>query len=281
MTPLGEAALKLGAKGLRVFPCWPRRKEPAIKDNLRLAAVDEAIIRRFWGERGQYNIGVATGRASGIWVLDVDADHGGEQTLRELEAKHSVLPPTVEVVTGGDGRHLYWRWPDGVDVRNAQVRDDLPGVDWRGEGGYVLSPPSIHPSGRAYAWSVDSASEFAAAPEWLLDIVTGRKRAFAGQGGDESAGAEDDGEPRATPSEVWRGLLDQDHEGSRREAAIARVGGLLLRRYVDPFATLGLCHALNEARCRPPLARTEVLRIVDSIADREAERRDQEEAARG
>jgi Bifunctional DNA primase/polymerase, N-terminal len=106
MTPLGEAALKLGAKGLRVFPCWPRRKEPAIKDNLRLAAVDEAIIRRFWGEQGTYNIGIATGRASGIWVLDIDADHGGEQTLRELEAKRGALPPTVEAITGA-GRHLY------------------------------------------------------------------------------------------------------------------------------------------------------------------------------
>ena len=49
MTTLAEAAVKLGARGLRVFPCWPRRKEPAIRDNLRLAACDEAIIRRFWG----------------------------------------------------------------------------------------------------------------------------------------------------------------------------------------------------------------------------------------
>jgi hypothetical protein len=275
VTPLGEAAVRLGARGLRVFPCWPRRKEPAIRDNLRLAAVDETIIRKFWGEQGTYNVAIATGRASGIWVLDIDADHGGEQTLRELEAKHSVLPPTVEVITGA-GRHLYWRWPDGVDIRNAQVRDDLPGVDWRGEGGYVLSPPSIHPSGRAYAWSVDSASEFADAPEWLLDIVAGRKRAFARRGGDESAGA-----PEPTPSAVWRGLLDQDHQGSRREAAIARVAGLLLRRYVDPYAALGICHIFNERRCREPLARTEVLRIVDSIAEREAERRDQEEAAHG
>ena len=238
---------------------------------MRLAAVDEAIIRRFWGEQGRYNIGVATGRGSGIWVLDIDADHDGEQTLRDLEAQHGALPPTVEAITGA-GRHLYWRWPDSVDIRNAQLRDDLPGVDWRGEGGYVLSPPSVHPSGRAYAWSVNSASEFAAAPEWLLDIVAGRKRALAD---------EDQGEPQPIPSAVWRGLLDCDHEGSRREAAIARVAGHLLRHFVNPYATLGICHIFNERRCREPLARTEVLRIVNSIADREAERRDQEEAAHG
>jgi len=271
MTPLGEAALKLGAKGLRVFPCWPRRKEPAIKDNLRLAAVDEIIIRKFWGEQGRYNIGIATGRASGIWVLDIDADHYGEQTLRELEAKHGALPPTVEVITGA-GRHLYWRWPDGVDIRNAQHRDDLPGVDWRGEGGYVLAPPSIHPSGRSYTWSVDSASEFADAPEWLIDLVKTDRR----NGGDDR-----DAVAEPTPSAVWRGLLDADHEGSRREAAIARLAGHLLRRYIDPYLTLGICHIFNERRCCEPLARTEVLRIVDSIADREAERRERAEAAHG
>ena len=75
-----------------MFPCWPRKKEPAIRDNIRLAAVEPVVIRRFWGEQGSYNIGVATGRASGIWVTDVDADKGGEATLRELEAKHGALP---------------------------------------------------------------------------------------------------------------------------------------------------------------------------------------------
>jgi hypothetical protein len=267
MSPLGEAALALGRRGLRVFPCWPRRKEPAVRDNLRLAAIDEAIIRRFWGEHGAYNVAIATGAGSRIWVLDVDADDGGEATLSALEAKHGPLPRTVEAITA-NGRHLYFRWPDnGLEIRNRQERDDLPGVHVRGEGGYVLAPPSIHPSGRAYAWSVDSASEFADAPQWLIDIV---KSDRSGDGGDE---------PQATPSGVWRDLLDCDHEGSRRETAIARVAGLLLRRYVDPFATLGLCHIFNERRCREPLARTEVVRIVGNIAERELGRRQRAELA--
>jgi Primase C terminal 1 (PriCT-1) len=88
-------------------------------------------------------------------------------------------------------------------------------------------------------------------------------------GGDDRAGA-----PEPTPSAVWRGLLDQDHEGSRREAAIARIAGHLLRRFVDPHATLGICHIFNERRCREPLARTEVRRIVNDIASREADRRE-------
>jgi hypothetical protein len=255
MTPLARAAVKLGEKGLRVFPCWPRTKKPAIKDNLRCAAIGEAIISKWWGEQGQYNVAIATGRASGVWVLDVDADDGGEATLRELEAAHGALPATVEVITGA-GRHLYWKWPDGVDIRNFQVRDDLPGIDVRGEGGYAIAPPSVHPSGRVYAWSIDSASEFAFGPEWLIQIVTARRSPTA-----------------AAPPERWRSFINEPVEGSHRDSAIARLYGLLVRKYIDPIVALDIARMFNELRCKPPLADREVVRIANGIADREADRR--------
>jgi hypothetical protein len=107
MTPLGQAAIALGTKGLRVFPCWPRRKEPAIRDNLRLAAVDPIIITRFWGEQGQYNVAIATGRGSGVWVLDVDADENGDRPSASLKPSTARCrrpskssPPTVGISTG-------------------------------------------------------------------------------------------------------------------------------------------------------------------------------------
>jgi hypothetical protein len=262
MTPLGEAALKLGARGLRVFPCWPRKKEPAIKDNLRLAAIDETIIRRFWGAQGVYNIGVATGRASGVWVLDVDAAEGGEATLRELETKHGALPQTVESITGNN-RHLWWRWPDGVDLRNWQIRDDLPGLDGRGEGGYVMAPPSIHPSGRAYAWSVDSASTFELAPDWLIRVAVERSTKSVRSNG---------GSAPALPQD-WQAILASQHEGSRRAGALAKLCGRLLRNYVDPAVVVTFAHWFNERLCDPPLDPDEVLRIYRDIAKLEAERR--------
>ena len=244
---------------MRVFPLLAATEGAGDQGQpAELAAVDEAIIRRFWGEQGTYNVAIATGRASGVWVLDVDADHGGERTLRELEARHNALPSTVEVITGA-GRYLYFKWADGVDIRNAQHRDDLPGVDWRGEGGYVLAPPSIHPSGRVYQWSVDSAGEIAPAPRWVIDLVTARSRSGTS------------GAP-ALP-EQWQALLSRDHDGSRRAGAVAKVFGYLVRKYVDPGVATALVELLNRERNKPPLYPEEVARICDDIADREFERR--------
>jgi hypothetical protein len=252
---LGDAALALARKGMRVFPCRERSKEPLIGDNLRRATTDEQIIRSWW-LRGSANIGIAAGQGSGVWVLDVDGDKGGEATLRQWEAEHGELPQTVEAITA-NGRHLYWRWPDGETIRNTQDRDDMPGIDVRGMGGYVLAPPSIHPSGHVYCWSVDSANEFAAAPDWLIAIINRNGKPV---------------EPRSP--EDWRTFIGEDVDGSRRSGAIARLYGYLLRRWVDPIFALDVARMFNILRCKPPLDDSDVVRIANAIADREAERRE-------
>jgi hypothetical protein len=257
MSNLRQAALALAGKGMRVFPCKEHSKEPAIKDNLRHATTDPNVIVGWWRSY-DFNIGIATGLDTGIWVLDVDGDEG-EATLRELEATHGALPPTIEAITGA-GRHLYFRWPTGSNIRNSQLRDDLPGLDWRGNRGYVLAPPSTHPNGRRYCWSVDSASEFADAPDWLIELVTKGARASSGASA-------------ATLPEAWRSFIEDTYEGSHRGSAIARLAGLLLRKYVDPYVALSLCQLFNMVRCREPLTWNDVRRIVDDIADREADRR--------
>ena len=82
----------------------------------------------------------------------------------------------------------------------------------------------------------------------------------------------------ATPPEAWRSFIDNAYEGSHREHAVARLAGYLLRKYVDPRLALSLCQFFNADRCFEPLARAEVFRIVNAIADREADRREREEA---
>jgi hypothetical protein len=261
MTPLGDAALALARKGLRVFPIIERSKEPMITDNLKRATTDENIIRGWWHRR-DLNIGIATGPNSGIWVLDLDGEED-EAWLRKLEAEHGTLPATVEAITG-KGRHLYFRWPIGTTIRNIQHRDEFPDV--RGDGGYVLAPPSVHPSGRCYAWSVDSASEFADAPDWLIDFVVKRD-------------SHTDPPLGATP-EQWRSFIDDNYEGSHRGHAIARLAGLLLRKYLDPYCALSLCQIFNMHRCREPLTWNEVKQIVDNVANREADRRERQQEDR-
>jgi hypothetical protein len=213
------------------------------------------MLSHWWGLDQNYNIGAATGTPSGVFVVDVDGVDA-EAELRKLELAHGALPATVEVVTPRPGRHLYFRMPD-MPVRNSAGRV-APGIDVRATGGYVLTPPSIHPGGRRYVWSVDSASAFATAPRWLLDRI---------------AGANGDGHVAPTPPSQWRDLMANGVPEGRRADTLARVTGYLLRHHVDPVFAAGLVGLFNDARCLPPLPQRDVQRIVDSIAGKELKRR--------
>jgi hypothetical protein len=178
-----------------------------------------------------------------------------ETALRKLEEAHGEFPPTVEAITPR-GRHIYFRYPP-ASVRNSASKL-ADGIDIRGEGGFVIAPPSIHPSGRRYCWSVDSANAFAEPPQRLLDRVAEFQNG--------------NGKSATLPSE-WRELVTTGvNEGNRNEQ-ITRLTGLLLRRYVDPFVTLQLMKSWNATHCRPPLPPEDVEVIVGSIAGRELRRR--------
>ena len=250
---LVKHALALARRGFFVFPCLPRAKEPATTHGVKDASVDLDLIAHWWGNEPLANIGVATGVRSHVFVLDVDGTDA-EHELRKLEAEHGPLPTTVESITGR-GRHLFFEWPD-TPVRNSAGKVG-PGLDIRGEGGYVLAPPSIHPSGRAYTWSVDSANNLAPAPAWLLAKANG---------GDNGAGV-------ATPRSEWRDLVrDGVGEGARNDA-LCRLSGHLLRRRVDAVVVLELLLGFNATRCKPPLPDSEVEQLVASICGRELKRR--------
>lgn len=185
-----------------------------------------------------------------IFVVDIDSPDA-EAELRKLEAHNTALPPSVEAITAR-GRHIYFQWPKRL-VRNSAGKI-APGIDTRGLGGYVLAPPSVHPCGRRYEWSVDSASTFAAAPEWLLAAIT------------EPAGS------TATPPIEWRELVKGVAQGAR-DCSATRLAGYLLRRQVDPQVALALLQDWNAARCTPPLPETDIERIIHSISDKEIRRR--------
>jgi hypothetical protein len=121
-------------------------------------------VERWWRMWPQANVAIATGTRSGLVVLDVDPRHCGDVSLAALVDAHGSLPETPCVWTGGGGLHYYFGHP-GVKVSNSAGKV-ASGIDIRGDGGYVVAPPSLHVSGRAYEWAV--ACEPAPLPTWLL-----------------------------------------------------------------------------------------------------------------
>ena len=160
------AALEYAALGWSVFPCRPRGKEPAIAGGFQAATTNPQTIKRYW-QQSDRNIGIRTGAASGFWILDIDGDKG-EASLRALELNYGRLPTTPQVITGGGGRHFCFQYREPISSTASRI---APGIDTRGDGGYAIAPPSIHESGRAYAWSVDSVDHLAIAPAWLLELT--------------------------------------------------------------------------------------------------------------
>lgn len=180
---LKEAALSHAARGWKVFPCVPRGKVPCKEIGLFEHGVKEAASGRFWVTQlwrrwPTANVATAAGEDSGFWVLDADLkpenDEDGFRTLRELEDLFGeALPETLGQITPSGGRHWLFRWPDRP-VPNSSRAKCGPGLDTRGEGGYILVAPSIHPNGKRYVWTADpQTTAIAPAPEWLVRLVIG------------------------------------------------------------------------------------------------------------
>jgi hypothetical protein len=239
-----SAALKLASAGLAVFPCRVRDKRPATENGLKDATVSRDQITAWWTEQPDCNVAIATGAISKIFVVDVDGPDAERQLLR-LE-----LPATVEAITAR-GKHLYFRYPD-TPVRNTAGKI-APGVDTRGDGGYVLAPPSIHPSGALYRWA--GARIVAAAPDQLIAKISERTNG------------------KATPAAEWQQLFTSDIPKGQRDCTLTRMTGKLLRHCVNAADVLGIMQSINVARCKPPLPPEDIERIVESIAERELKRR--------
>lgn len=164
---LRNAACELAARGWHVFPIRPGEKRPATK-NGHLDATDDLIaVFRWWEREPLNNIGLSC-HPSGLIVIDVDPRHGGDETFALAEKQLGRLPRTVEAETGGGGWHYYLAHPGG------SLRGKLgDGLDLK-DHGYVLAPPSLHPSGTRYEWSVDGHPdevEVARVPDTWLDVL--------------------------------------------------------------------------------------------------------------
>jgi len=175
-------ALEYAELGYRVIPlhspegagcscghpdCESRGKHPRTRAGLKDATSKPETIRGWWERWPKANIGLATGPLSGFFVLDCDGKQG-EASLIEM-AKHGCSLPDTYIVRTGRGSHFYFNWPDNQDVRNSQSKI-APGLDIRGDGGFVVAPPSVHASGAQYEIA-ESSIPAVDAPEWLLSLI--------------------------------------------------------------------------------------------------------------
>ena len=238
---LRDWALRYAHWGLSVFPLKPQDKRPATENGCKAATTDLQQIEDWWGINPQYNIGIATGgKSNGLVVidLDVDKDKGidGYDVLRDWQRENGELPDTWTSVTGRGGYHLLYR--DSAVNRNRVGLYE--GVDIRGEGGYIVAPPSIHPNGRQYEWEqgpgdCEIAQVDGRVANFLMGSVPERQELFQ--------------------------MPETISEGERTNAMIKLIGSLKAKG-LDDEAIKAAIRAENDKKCVPPLTDQELEKTV-------------------
>ena len=239
--PAQEAALEYAKRGWSVIPVG-RDKKPLVHwKEYQARPADAAMINRWWFAFREANVGIVTGKVSGLAVIDVEKD-----------GIHQNFPKTVTAESGGGGRHYYYRYPKKRDLRNGTRLPGFACVDLRAEGGYVVAPPSVHPSGDHYRWI--NAPDDTELAEFPLDILREWKIPSTPQ----------------APSQATFNL-----EGSRNDATARFVGSLLVK--LDPAnwetKAWDAVVAWNAKHNIPPLAESELRTVFASIAQAEREKR--------
>jgi hypothetical protein len=181
MTSVLDAALQATYRGWRVLPlhkptaqgctcrersaCASAGKHPRVNwpDS---QVIDEAQVRRWWSRWPTANVGIVTGEASGLLVLDIDPRHDGARSLELLERRYGGLPESLVARTGSLGIHIYLGHP-GVRIGPSAGKLGT-GLDVRGDRGLIVAPPSLHASGRRYGWLRGDPDHLGPTPEWLL-----------------------------------------------------------------------------------------------------------------
>jgi len=257
-----RAALHYAALGWSVLPphgiadgactcgrpdCPSPGKHPRTLHGLKEASRDPETIRRWYEKWPNANVGIVTGAESGLVVLDVDLPHG-ETSLDALITELRPLPDTREQITGGGGRHILFKHA-GERVQNRQDGSLGPGLDVRGDDGYIVAAPSLHISGKRYRWDGLEDSGLAELPPRLLE------RLRAGRVRDRSAGVSS------------AGSSDKIQQGDRHHQLVS-LGGKLRHIGADQGEIEAVLLTFNKTRCSPPKPDADVRKIARDIAQR-------------
>ena len=236
--------------------CTSPGKHPRTRHGVHDATLDEATALNWWRRYPGANIGIATG--NGLFVIDIDPRHGGSLTALQQLTDDPALTPivaTASVRSGGEGLHLYFTCDPNLGLGNSAGLL-APGIDTRGEGGYVVAPPSRHFSGGVYLWTPDADNGYLRPLELPTGIIAALKQL-------QSAPRSSLTVPQlpSTPSSPPEALTIPE---GQRNTALVRAAGVLARAGFGDLALQGALLALNQAQCSPPLAEAEVRQIIKS-----------------
>ena len=240
-----KEAIKYATKyGWAVFPVSPTTKKPLTPHGCKDAKKSVGAIQAWWKKWPDAGIGIATGSMSNLIVIDedVDDDKGldGRKSVREWERENGELPETVMAITGRGGNHLYYHYA-GSDLGNRG--GILDGVDIRGEGGYVIAPPSLHPNGTEYQWEYHPDDyQLAELDETVLKFL--KPSAKSGQG-----------ESFHLPERIQSG---------KRNDTLYKMACSLQAQGMPDAAIMAAVQQCNQDLCDDPLEEDEISQIVRS-----------------
>jgi len=217
--------------------CGSPAKHPRTPHGLKDATTDTTIIREWWTRWPSANVGMATGLMSGLLVIDLDS----EEATRRFLSTYPEAEVTLQAETGR-GRHFYFQWEEGIRNHAGRILGER--IDVRGEGGFVILPPSVHSNGKIYEWLNDS--DPLPLPPPLKQTLTGYSKHELGSKSGEAP-------------------ADRICEG-QRNTVLTSLAGSMRHRGMTEEAIEAALHAENRLRCDPPLSDAEVTKIAQSVA---------------
>lgn len=232
-----EAALTYASWGWHVLPVVPNGKIPATRHGVHDATTDSSVIKRWWNENPDYNIGIAAGEKSGIIVFDIDPRNGGDTSWQHFQEEFGQCPDTIQALTAGGGEHYLAAYDP--NIRSCKLRE---GIDLLSNGRYFLASPSDI-EGRRYEWEASSDPFDGIAPmpvpsNWYVAFETQKKTTL--QSGNIIQGNRNDG--------------------------LTSLAGLMRSGGMTEAEILAAISVANETRCEIPLPASEIHQIVRSVS---------------
>lgn len=233
-----QSALMYAGMGLYVFPLKVGQKSPAFKGWKNQSTTDAGIIKGWWTQNPEFNIGIDCGK-SGLTVIDYDAANGKKGLeIRNAWRQSHIMPDTWTAHTPRGGVHEYYR------ASGKTSTGIYPGVDVRGVGGLVAAPPSVF-EGKSYTWEKHPVVyPLADADSAVYTFLSPVPDGFDGR---------QEKEPYKVPETIPEGC---------RTSALVALAGSLIGKGLSPDAAAAAIREENALRCNPPLTDEDLMREV-------------------